>query len=76
MPSASAEKALTRPSGARPRRRLNATKLPGVAITDTPPAIASEVSLWRSAWAARWMATSELEAEVSTVRAGPFRPRV
>ncbi len=74
MPSASAENGLQRPSGASPRRALNATNCPGPAIAETPPAIASAHSPRRSDSAARWMATSELDADVSTVSAGPSRP--
>ena len=50
--------------------------MPGVAITVTPPASASVHSPLRSAWAARCRATSEDEQAVSTVTAGPSRPRV
>ena len=70
-PSASAENALQRPSGASPRCRLNSTKRPGVAITVTPPASASAHSPWRSAWHARCIATSDELHAVSTVIAGP-----
>ena len=45
-------------------------------MTVTPPASASAVSPLRSDWQARWMATSEEEQAVSTVTAGPSRPRV
>ena len=49
---------------------------PGVASTVAPPASASEHSPPRSACAARCIATSEEEQAVSTVIAGPSRPRV
>src|SRR4051794_16221324 len=60
-PLALAEKDLQRPSGARPRWRLNSMKTPGVAMMVTPPARARVHSLLRSAWAARWVATREEE---------------
>ena len=50
VPSAAAAKDLQRPSGARPRWRVNSTKAPGVAITVTPPARARAHSPPRSAW--------------------------
>ncbi|GES10240.1 hypothetical protein Amac_038370 [Acrocarpospora macrocephala] len=49
---------------------------PGLAITVTPPASASEQSPPRSACAARCIATSDDEQAVSTVTAGPSRPSV
>ena len=76
VPSAASAKDLQRPSGARPRWRLNSTKIAGLPITVTPPASASVHSPPRSAWAARCIATSEEEQAVSTVTAGPSRPRV
>ncbi|RPK40824.1 hypothetical protein EES37_20615 [Streptomyces sp. ADI91-18] len=76
VPSASAENALHRPSAARPRCRLNSTNAAGVAITVTPPARASEHSPERSACTARCRATREEEQAVSTVTAGPSRPKV
>ena len=75
VPSASAEKDLHRPSGASPRCRENSTNMPGVPITAAPPASASEQSPARSAWQAQCSATSEDEHAVSTVAAGPSRPR-
>jgi hypothetical protein len=75
-PSAESEKDLERPSGARPRWSENAMKLLGVDMTDTPPASASEHSPARSACIAQCRATSEDEHAVSTVTAGPSRPRV
>ncbi len=76
VPSAAAANALQRPSAASPRWRLNSTNIPGVDITATPPASASEHSPSRSAPAARCSATSDDEQAVSTVTAGPSRPRV
>ncbi|CAM5630000.1 hypothetical protein SRIMM317S_05452 [Streptomyces rimosus subsp. rimosus] len=58
------------------RCRVNSTKEVGVDITVTPPASAREHSPLRSAWAAMWRATSEEEQAVSTVTAGPSRPKV
>ena len=66
-----AAKDLQRPSGARPRWRLNSTNVAGVAMTVTPPARARSHSPLRSAWAARCRATSDDEQAVSTVTAGP-----
>ena len=48
---------------------------PGVDITVTPPASASEHSPERTAWTARCRATRDEEQAVSTVRAEPSRPR-
>ncbi|GDY42844.1 hypothetical protein SANT12839_037260 [Streptomyces antimycoticus] len=76
VPSAAAAKDLQRPSAARPRWRLNSVKVPGVDITVTPPARASEHSRRRSAWAAKCRATKEEEQAVSMVTAGPSRPKV
>ena len=67
---------LAAPVGRRPRWRLNSVNSPGVAITLTPPASASEHSPWRSALAARCSATSEEEHAVSTDTAGPSKPKV
>jgi len=69
-PSASAENALQRPSGASPRWRLNSRNRAGVDMTATPPASASAHSPWRSEWLARCTATSEDEQAVSIVIAG------
>ncbi|GAA3117528.1 hypothetical protein GCM10020254_75450 [Streptomyces goshikiensis] len=55
---------------------LNSVKVPGVGMTVTPPARASEHSPLRSACMARCRVTSEEEQAVSTVRAGPSRPNV
>ena len=76
VPSASAENALTRPSGASPRSRLNATNGPGLLITVAPPATAREQSPARRARAAWCNATSEDEQAVSMVIAGPVSPNV
>ncbi len=76
VPSAAPANALQRPSSARPRCRLNSTSSPGVDITVTPPARAISHSPVRSDCAARWSATSEEEQAVSTVTAGPSRPKV
>ncbi len=76
VPSAPAPNALQRPSGARPRCRLNSTKAVGVAMTVAPLASASVHSPPRSAWMARCRATSEEEQAVSTVSAGPSSPKV
>jgi hypothetical protein len=43
-------------------------------MTVAPPASASEHSPWRSAWQARWSATSDDEHAVSTDTAGPSSP--
>ena len=47
-----------------------------MAIAVTPPASASVHSPLRSDWAARWIATSEDEQAVSSVMAGPSKPKV
>src|SRR5688500_1218458 len=75
-PSASAENALQRPSGERAPCRLNSMKVSWVDITVTPPASAMTHSPDRTDWAARCRATSEDEHAVSTVTAGPSRPKV
>src|SRR6476469_9532470 len=61
VPSAEAAKDLQRPSGASPRCLLNSMNAPGEHITVTQPASASTHSPRRSAWAARWIATSDDE---------------
>ncbi len=76
VPSAAAANALQRPSAASPRWRENSTNVPGVAMTVTPPASASEHSPDRSDCAARCSATSADEQAVSTVTAGPSSPKV
>ncbi|ARX88103.1 hypothetical protein SMD44_07590 [Streptomyces alboflavus] len=76
VPSAASANALQRPSAARPCWRLNSVKTPGVEMTVTPATRAMPHSPWRSACTARCRATREEEQAVSTVRAGPSRPRV
>ncbi len=75
MPSAPSANALQRPSGDRTFWRLNSTNAPGVVMMLTPPARASEHSSLRSAWTAMCRVTSDDEHAVSTVTAGPSRPR-
>ncbi len=75
-PSAAAANALQRPSAARPRWRLKATSPSGVAMTAAPAARAIVHSPARKAWTARCSATRDEEQAVSTVSAGPSRPRV
>ncbi len=75
MPSALSEKALQRPSRARARCRLNAMNGIGLVMTVAPPARARVVSPLRSDWQARCSATSDEEQAVSTVTAGPSRPK-
>ncbi len=75
VPSAPSANALHRPSGASPRCRENSTKVSTVPITITPPASAMEHSPRFSACAARCSATREEEHAVSTVRAGPSKPK-
>ncbi len=48
LPSACAEKALQRPSDARPPDRAKSTKVYGVTMSATPPASARELSPLRS----------------------------
>ncbi|GLY15219.1 hypothetical protein Kisp01_22340 [Kineosporia sp. NBRC 101677] len=76
MPSAASENGLQRASAASPPWALKSMKAPGWDITVTPPARASEHSPERRACAARWIATREDEQAVSTVTAGPSRPKV
>ncbi|GAA1688602.1 hypothetical protein GCM10009680_30170 [Streptomyces yatensis] len=76
VPSAPSANALQRPSGARPRWRLKLMNARGLFITVTPPVSAIEHSPLRSAWMARCSATSDAEQAVSTVSAGPSRPKV
>jgi len=75
MPSADAENALHRPSGASTRCWEKSTSTPGPDITVAPPANARLQSLSRRAWQAWWIATREEEQAVSIVIAGPSRPR-
>ncbi len=67
---------MQRLSGERAPWRENSTNAVGVAMTVTPPATASEHSPERSACAAQCMATSDEEQAVSTVTAGPSKPKV
>ncbi|GAA5705593.1 hypothetical protein Save01_06446 [Streptomyces avermitilis] len=76
VPSASAPNALQRPSGDRPRWRLNSTKTLGPAMTVTPPASAIVHSPLRSDCMARCRATRDDEQAVSIVTAGPSSPKV
>ncbi len=76
VPSAASANALHRPSPASPPCRVKPEKFIGVDSTVTPPARARELSPLRRDWAARWRATREEEQAVSTVTAGPSRPKV
>ncbi len=76
VPSAESANALTRPSGDSACCRLNSMIACGVAMTVTPPAIASSHSPRRRDWAPRCIATSDEEQAVSTEIAGPVRPSV
>ncbi|GGV10454.1 hypothetical protein GCM10010245_19720 [Streptomyces spectabilis] len=76
VPSAPAPNALQRPSTDRPRWRLNSMNELGVDITVTPPARAISHSPLCRACTARCRATSDDEHAVSTVTAGPSRPKV
>ncbi|GGU31562.1 hypothetical protein GCM10010178_24850 [Lentzea flava] len=74
-PSAESENAFERPSSEMPRCRENSMNVDGVDITVTPPARASEHSPDRSDWIAQCIATSDDEHAVSTVTAGPSKPK-
>ncbi|GAB3451002.1 hypothetical protein GCM10027436_48100 [Actinophytocola sediminis] len=76
VPSAPAENALHRPSTDNPRCRENSTKTSGVDITVTPPANANPQSPNRNDCAARCNVTNDEEHAVSTVTAGPSKPKV
>ncbi len=76
VPLAVAENDLHRPSTASTRCRLNMTNGSGVDITEAAPTRAMSHSPARSACAAWCRATSEAEQAVSTVTAGPSRPKV
>ncbi len=76
VPSASSENDRHRPVGDSAPWRLNSTNASGVDITVTPPARARVHSPARSAWAARCSDTRDDEHAVSTVTAGPSRPKV
>src|SRR6202035_6100534 len=73
-PSAAPEKGLHRPSGDKPRCRLNSTNTVGVALTVTPPASARSHSPVRNDCTAMCRATNDDEHAVSTDTAGPSRP--
>ncbi len=75
-PSAESEKALQRPSAARPRCSVNSMNEFGVAMIVTPPASAREHSPPRNACMARCIATDDEEQAVSTETAGPSKPNV
>ena len=75
-PSASAENARHRPSGDSARCLLNSTNVSTEEITVTPPASARSHSPDRRARTAQCSATSDDEHAVSTVTAGPSRPKV
>ncbi|CNG65414.1 Uncharacterised protein [Mycobacterium tuberculosis] len=74
VPSAAAAYGLHRPSPAIPPCRVNSAKVPGVAITVTPPTSAIPHSPPRSACTARCSATRDEEQAVSTETAGPVSP--
>ncbi len=75
-PSAESAKDRQRPSTDIPRWREKSTNRFGVDSTVTPPASARSQSPDRNAWAAQCSATNEDEHAVSTVTAGPSRPKV
>lgn len=75
-PSAASAKERQRPVADSPRWRLNSMNGCGVAITVTPPASASAHCPERNAPIARCRVTREEEQAVSTVTAGPRKPRV
>jgi len=52
----------------------NAMKRSADSMRFTPPASAIAQSFARNAWQARWIATSDDEQAVSSVRLGPCRP--
>ncbi len=74
-PSASSENALHRPLDAMPPCSEKSRKAPGRAMTATPPASAIVHSPARRACTAWCRATRDEEQAVSTVTAGPVRPR-
>ncbi len=76
MPSAASAYALQRPSVARPFWRVNPENADGVLIMVMPPATARSHSPARRACIAQCRATREEEQAVSTVTAGPSRPKV
>jgi hypothetical protein len=74
-PSAAAENALLRPSGASALARASHSNVAADRSNETPPASAIVLSPARRLWQARCTATSEEEKLVSTASAGPRRPR-
>ncbi len=76
VPSAASAKDLLRASGAISPCPENPTNAPGVAITVAAPASARSHSPARSARTAWCSATSADEHAVSTVTAGPSKPKV
>src|SRR5882757_9799313 len=75
-PSAAAENDLDRPSAASAFCALNSSSDIGLAMTVTPPAIASVQSPSRRACTAQCIATSEDEQAVSIETDGPSNPSV
>ncbi|PSK62163.1 hypothetical protein B0E53_05930 [Micromonospora sp. MH33] len=75
VPSAASANARQRPDIDRLPCRVKSTKTAGVGITVTPPARARSDSPVRSDCTARCSATSDDEQAVSTVTAGPSKPR-
>ena len=77
VPSASAEKALQRPSGDSPCWRLNSMKMRGRRHDGRRRRPGPwSIRHLRRAWAARCRATSDEEQAVSIVTAGPSSPKV
>ncbi|GAB2758571.1 hypothetical protein GCM10027199_36140 [Amycolatopsis magusensis] len=76
VPSADSANERHSPSGDSPPCLLNSTMVVGLDMIVAPPASASSHSPLRSDWVARCMATSEDEHAVSTVTAGPTKPKV
>ena len=75
MPSAAAANDLQRPSGESARCVEKSVISPGVDMIVEPPASAIEHSPCRSAWQAQCNAVSDDEHAVSTVTAGPTKPK-
>ncbi len=76
VPSAACAYERHLPSGESARCLLNSVKTFGVAMTVAPPATASVHSPRRRACTARCTPTSDDEQAVSTVTAGPSKPKV
>ncbi|KGD58049.1 hypothetical protein DP43_6652 [Burkholderia pseudomallei] len=74
-PSAESSKTLQRPSGDSMPDEHISMYASGDRYSVTPPASAMSISPARSAWHAKWIATSADEHAVSTGIAGPFRFR-